>query len=224
MARLVGNWGGGGIWQVTSGHFVSNCYFCETSQAGNGILIDPGLDGSTIDRELNDQGLRPDKVFCTHGHFDHAGSASHFQNKYGCRVYLHSEDERIVRASNFLLMALKIPCRITPAEFTYVGNADTVDVAGTRLTFLGTPGHTPGSCVIEFGNAWFTGDTLYTRGIGLSKLPGENREALRRSLDALWPGLTTERLVLPGHGDYSDGASVRSGNRELREFMGLDFK
>ena len=55
---------------------------------------------------------------------------------------------------------------------------------------LGAPGHTPGSCLIALGSALFTGDTIYTRGVGLSHLPGEQPETLRQSILAAWPLLT----------------------------------
>jgi glyoxylase-like metal-dependent hydrolase (beta-lactamase superfamily II) len=73
-------------------------------------------------------------------------------------------------------MAFKLASRIEqPTEITAVVSGQSVDVAGHALTFHGAPGHTPGSCIIEFGSALFTGDTIYARGVGLSHLPGESR-------------------------------------------------
>lgn len=221
MASVVGNWGGGDVWRVTSGVFPSNAYFCQAGAAGGGVLIDAGLDGATIDAELSAHGLRPHQVFCTHGHFDHAGSASHFQQKYGCEVFLHRADARTLKASNFMLMALKLDLRVKLPEITYVDDQFSVAVGGAALRYLSTPGHTPGSCVLELGSAWFTGDTLYARGVGLSRLPGEDPEQLKASLRGLWPGLTAERFLYPGHGNVADGASVRAENRALLTFLGL---
>jgi glyoxylase-like metal-dependent hydrolase (beta-lactamase superfamily II) len=133
---------------------------------------------------------------------------------------MHQADERTMKASNFLLMALKIPQKITLPAVTFVEDGFTVDVEDQVLNYLAAPGHTPGSCVIEFGSAWFTGDTLYSRGVGLSKLPGEDAEMLKRSVRNLWEGLTVERIVYPGHGDVADGASVRRENRALLKFLG----
>ena len=53
MANVVGNWGGGAVWQITSGAFPSNAYFCEANVPGGGVLIDAGLDGAAIDEQLN---------------------------------------------------------------------------------------------------------------------------------------------------------------------------
>lgn len=221
MAEVVGDWGGGAVWRVTSGVFPSNAYFCQLGADGGGVLVDPGLDGAAIDAELGAQGLRPAQVCCTHGHFDHAGSAAHFQRKYGCPVYLHRADARILKASNFMLMVLKIAQKITLPELTLVEDGFCLDLGGHALRYRSAPGHTPGSCVLELGSAWFTGDTLYSRGVGLSGLPGEDHEQLKASLRGLWPELSFDRIIYPGHGNAADGASVRSENRALLTFLGL---
>ena len=222
MASVVGNWGGGPVWRITSGVYPSNAYFCEVDVPGGGILIDAGLDGPAIDAQMNEHGLRPHQVFCTHGHFDHVGSAAYFQMKYGCQVFMHKGDARTMKASNFLLMALKISQKIELPNVNYIDDQFTIDDNGQALNYLAAPGHTPGSCVIEFGDAWFTGDTLYSRGVGLSQLPGEDAELLKNSIRALWPRLNSQRTIYPGHGNSADGASVRSQNHALLTFLGIE--
>lgn len=221
MPAPVGHWGGGDVWRVTSGEFPSNAYLCGTGD-GRCILIDGGLDPQAIDLAVQELALTPTAVFCTHGHFDHAGSAAFFQKKYGCAVYLHGADRKLLKASNFLLMAFKLASRIEqPADITLVESGQRIDVAGHALTFHGAPGHTPGSCLIELGSALFTGDTIYTRGVGLSHLPGEQPETLKQSIRDAWPLLTEDRIVYPGHGGCATGAQVRTTNTALLEFLGV---
>jgi glyoxylase-like metal-dependent hydrolase (beta-lactamase superfamily II) len=219
VAKVVGNWGAGAVWRITSGEFPSNAYFCEANVPGGGILIDAGLDGAAIDKQLSAQGLRPHQVFCTHGHFDHIGSAVYFQNKYGCQVFLHEGDAKTIKAGNFLLMVLKIDQKITLPKATFVDDHSAFDIDGHALMFRPAPGHTPGSCVIELGSALFTGDTLYSRGVGLSNLPGEDTERLKQSIRRLWPSLTAAVTIYPGHGNATDGESVRTQNLALQKFL-----
>lgn len=221
MATIVGNWGGGAVWRITSGVFPSNAYFCQADVPGGGILIDAGLDGATIDAQMTELGLYPHLVFCTHGHFDHAGSAAYFQKKYGCQVFMHKSDARILKSSNFMLMAFNIPQKIELPQVTYIEDQFSFSINEHSLCYLSTPGHTPGSCVIQLGSAWFTGDTIYSRGVGLSQLPGENVELLKMSIRSLWGGLTSDRIIYPGHGNVTDGASVRYKNCELLKFLDL---
>ncbi|MBC9030950.1 MBL fold metallo-hydrolase [Sphingomonas sp. JC676] len=207
-----------GVWSVTAGDFPANSYIGRADVPGGAILIDAGLDPLPIDAALQLLDLRPAHVFCTHGHFDHLGSANYFQDRYGARVHLHAADLRTARTNNFLLMAMKMAARIVLPELTLVDDGAEFAFGGTHLRYRSTPGHTPGSCVIEWGSNLFTGDTLYVRGVGLSKLPGERADQLRASIQALWSDLDN-LIIHPGHGPSAPGAVVKCDNAPLRAFL-----
>ena len=215
-AELVGE----GVWRVTGGAFPSNAYICASSVPGEAFVVDPGLDPEKIDKAAQGLGLAVRQVFCTHGHFDHIGGASHFQQAYGAEVFLHGADLKTTKTGNFLLMVLKIDQRIVLPEITFVDPALPGPMAGdNRLTFHPVPGHTPGSCFIQHGEQMFTGDSLYAQGVGLSDLPGENHGLLRKSLLALWDDIPGGRLIHPGHGPSATFEDIRTGNRRLLEFL-----
>jgi glyoxylase-like metal-dependent hydrolase (beta-lactamase superfamily II) len=208
------------IWRVDNRVFPSNTYICATGKGNDCFLVDPGLDPAAIDAALGTLSLEPRQVFCTHGHFDHAGSASFFQDKYGAPCHLHGADLKTLRGSKFLLMVFKIPFamelpRTVPAEELVM------PLGGQDLRFLFAPGHTPGSCVILYGNSCFTGDTLYRNGVGLSKLPGENAGQLKTTLLDLWQQLPGEALILPGHGECGSFNMIQRENAPLLDFLGL---
>jgi glyoxylase-like metal-dependent hydrolase (beta-lactamase superfamily II) len=209
-----------GIWVVSAGDFVSNSYICAADVPGGAILVDVGLDGEAIDDALTGLGLRPAQIFCTHGHFDHLGRAAMFQDKYGASVHLHRADEKTARFNNFLLMAMKMPARIVLPALELVEDGHRAELGGQSLVYRHSPGHTPGSCVIELGDNLFTGDTLYARGVGLSSLPGEKPGQLRKSISALWEELG-RFTIHPGHGPSAAGASVKHDNAPLLAFLGL---
>ena len=209
-----------GMWRITAGTFASNCYAVATTTPGCCVLVDPGLGGEEIKTILQQLALRPLAVLCTHGHFDHGGSASLFQHEHGCPVYLHAEDVKTLKASNFLLMAFKIDQRIEQPELSLIGTGQQiVEFDGCRFEFYAAPGHTPGSCVIGFRKHLFTGDTLYARGVGLSKLPGEKPEQLRASLLEIFERFGPDVEVHPGHGESAPLAWVRDNNLPLRRFL-----
>ncbi len=208
-----------GVWRVTGGAFPSNAYICAAAVPGEAFVVDPGLDPERIDRAAQDLGLTPRQVFCTHGHFDHLGGASHFQRAYGAEVFLHPADVKVMKSSNFLLMVLKLDQRIVLPEVTPVDPAQP-RVGGQALRYLPVPGHTPGSCFIRFGGSLFTGDSLYAQGVGLSDLPGENHALLRQSLLALWDQIPGDSLIHPGHGPSASFEAIRTKNRALLGFLG----
>lgn len=208
-----------GVWQVLNQIHPSNTYICATGE-GACFLVDPGTDAEAIDRALAGLGLEPRHIFCTHGHFDHAGSAAFFQEKYGAPCRLHGADLKTLRASNFLMMAFRIPFsmampRVEEAEGLALRLGD------EDLRVIPAPGHTPGSCLFQYGPRLFTGDTLYARGVGLSKLPGGDAGRLKATLLALWDQLPGEAMVFPGHGECDTFARIRTENRPLLAFLGL---
>ena len=210
-----------GVWSVTAGEYPSNSYICAVDAPGGAVLVDAGLDADAIEAGLSELGLTPAAVFCTHGHFDHIGSAAHFQDRYGARVVLHRDDVATTRKNNFLLLAMKLAARVRAPSFDLVDDGASFDLGGRTLRFRHTPGHTPGSCAISLGEHLFTGDTLYARGIGLSQLPGERPDRLADSVRALWPTLDRYH-VHPGHGESATGAAIKAGNVRLRRFIGLE--
>lgn len=212
---------GDGVWVVTSGSFPSNCYICEADVPGGAILIDANLDAAAIEGALKALCLRPHAVFCTHGHFDHVGSALFVQRKYRAPVFLHRAEAKTARINNFLLTALKRPERIELPEFTYIDDGHTVELGAERLSYIHVPGHTPGSCAIALRQNLFTGDTIYSHGVGLSKLPGERHDLLRKSILRLWDRLD-DWLVHPGHGESSPGSAIKTANRALKAFLEIE--
>jgi hydroxyacylglutathione hydrolase len=210
---------GEGVWRVTGGAFSSNAYICADGAPGEAFIIDPGLDPQRIDCAARDLGLRPSRVFCTHGHFDHIGGANWFQQAYGAQVFLPQADLKTMKTGNFLLMVLKIDQRITLPSVTLIDPAAPPPMA---VVYMPVPGHTPGSCFIRHGDHLFTGDSLYARGVGLSDLPGENHGLLRQSLLALWDSIPGDWNVHPGHGPSATFDAIRTGNRALIEFLAAE--
>src|SRR5512140_1452560 len=213
-ARLDGD----GPLRVRNSVFQSNSYLCATSEPGGCILVDPGLDIAAIDAALARAGLRPRAVFCTHGHFDHVGSSGDYQRRFDIPVYLHRDDARTAKGSNFLMMAFKVNARIVLPSFELVDDGFAVRVGDDEIRYRHTPGHTPGSSVVLFRGNAFTGDTLYRDGVGLVSLPGEDEAQLRRSILALWDQLPDDAVVNPGHGSAGPFGDIKQQNTALRRF------
>jgi len=77
------------------------------------------------------------------------------------------------------------------------------DVAGTTLTALHTPGHSPGSTCLhapELGTV-FTGDTLFCGGPGATGRSFSDKPTILDSIRARLLTLPGDTVVRTGHGD-----------------------
>jgi hydroxyacylglutathione hydrolase len=209
------------IERVVDEQLRANTYVVETEAAGEVVVIDPGLDWDGVREAVGDR--RVAAIALTHGHFDHVGSAHELQQASGAPVYLHRGDAKVLRSANFLLMACKLEQRITVPKIDHlVEDGAAVELAGGPLRFIHTPGHTPGSCLIECRGTLFTGDTIYRDKVGMAEFPGEDEDVLRASILAVWDRLDDDLWTCPGHGGMGRLGDIKRGNRALREFLALE--
>ena len=139
-------------------------------------------------------------VVNTHGHFDHVGGNGYFID---ADVAIHEADAEIVEKGDVeKSYADFFDGKLNPRPVNKrLKEGDTISAGGMELEVIHTPGHTPGSiCLYEKkSGTLFTGDTVFSDGIGRTDMPGGNDEHLQASLDKISP-FSVKRL-LPGHGD-----------------------
>lgn len=175
------------------------------SDAGHGVIIDPAAEPEQYTKLLQEHSASLTAILCTHGHYDHVGSAQELCRSTGAKLYCEAAD-----LHNDQLYPL------SQADSGYEeGAAVTVD----ELAFMvwHTPGHTPGSVVLQCGGYLFTGDTLFQGSMGRTDLPGGSESEMMDSLRklAVLP-LPRETQILPGHGDFSTLGQELDTNYYLR--------
>ena len=95
------------------------------------------------------------------------------------------------------------------------GEGDTVSpIDGVELTVLHTPGHTPGSVCLIWGDQMFSGDTLFEGSCGRVDLPGGDPRVMLQSLRRL-ASLQADYHVHPGHG----GSTTLSGEKQYNPYL-----
>jgi glyoxylase-like metal-dependent hydrolase (beta-lactamase superfamily II) len=218
--NAVAIWPRDDVRTVVNRDFHSNTYLLKTGTGKECVVVDPGLDREAIAQDLNACGWLPVAVLCTHGHFDHIGSAAWLQSDFRVPVYLLASDLKLAKMSNFMLSAFKLKQRIELPEFQLIHDGGgSVECGDRTFVFNALPGHTPGSVGISTGDLFFSGDSLYARRTALSRLPGEDHAVLRTSLKNLFTWLDGGVRVLPGHGESATLDEIHSQNQELRAFM-----
>lgn len=147
-------------------------------------------------------GRRIKAIICTHAHDDHvrvAPALRHAANDgQGAPILLHPDDKP--------LWELTHPGELWDAD---LADGQVIEVGGTTLKVLHTPGHAPGAVCLyaeDLGCA-FTGDTLFHGGPGATGRSYSDADLIVESIRAQLFELPQETVVHTGHGqDTTIGA------------------
>jgi len=167
------------------------------------VVIDAAHDAQAIAAAV---GGRPVKaIVCTHAHNDHVNAAVELAQELDAPVWLHPADRF------FWDVVHDTP---PGGELT---NGQTITVAGSTLTVLHTPGHSPGGVCLVGDGLVFSGDTLFCGGPGAT---GRSHSSFPTILDSIRERLLSlppDTIVNTGHGDTTTiGAEASSYDEWVR--------
>ena len=178
---------------------------------GKAAVIDP-VDYQAIIAALKERNLTPTYIILTHGHFDHiAGIDALLQVYPGLKVFIKSGDaDKLADPGKNLSTLFGTKVSMT-AKTGPLDQGTSLNLGGTSLEVILTPGHTLGSICLKAGNLLFTGDTLFQGSVGRVDFPDGNEQKLIESLQKLVP-LSDNTRILPGHGEPSTIGEEKKSN------------
>ncbi|MDV9195119.1 MBL fold metallo-hydrolase [Streptomyces sp. Wh19] len=173
----------GGEWDVDNNVWIIG----DDTEA---IVIDAAHDAAAIEAALNGRTLRA--IVCTHAHNDHIDAAPALAGATGAPVLLHPDDLPLWKQTH--------PDRLPDGE---LADGQELEIAGTTLQVLHTPGHAPGAvCLYAPGlSTVFTGDTLFQGGPGATGRSFSHFPTIVASIRDRLLTLPPETNVRTGHGD-----------------------
>lgn len=202
------------IMQLCVGMVATNCYIVYDENSREAVVIDPGDNAPSILHAVQEEKLTVKYVLLTHAHFDHILAAHEVLTQTGAKYVVPEADTWLLSRENM--------GQFRALARSYVQDTpDILATEGTQITFgsltatyMNTPGHTPGSSVIQIGDCLFTGDTLFRHECGRCDLEGGDFSQMLHSLKRLHD-LEGDYKVLPGH----EGISTLSEERVANPYM-----
>lgn len=198
------------------GSMQTNCYFIIDEVSKNCIVVDPADDIEIIMQKLSDKGLHCEKIFLTHGHFDHMLALEELRERTGAPLYIHEADnEMLLDAEKSLMSFYAGNTKSCKAADVLLKDGDVIDFHGNQLKVMHTPGHTKGSCCYIIGEHLISGDTLFRGSIGRYDFYGGDYETILSSLEKL-KELNIDYRIYPGHGPSSHLSYEKEYNLYMR--------
>jgi glyoxylase-like metal-dependent hydrolase (beta-lactamase superfamily II) len=173
----------GGSWEVDNNVWL-------VGDDAEVVVVDAAHDAGAVAAAVG--GRRLVAVVCTHAHNDHIDAAPALADRTGAPVLLHPDDLPLWKQTH--------PDRDPDGP---LAAGQRIEVAGTTLTVLPTPGHSPGAVCLYAPelNALFSGDTLFHGGPGAT---GRSYSHFPTIIDSIRDRLLTlpdGTVVHPGHGE-----------------------
>jgi glyoxylase-like metal-dependent hydrolase (beta-lactamase superfamily II) len=157
--------------------------------------------------------MRLTGALVTHTHQDHVGGhlfghdipgVEELLAKHPMKVYVHQDEREFLKGFG--------------SDVVPVQGGDTLQVGQVPLTFIHTPGHTPGSQCFLVDGCLISGDTLFIRSCGRTDLPGSDPQEMYTSLTQRLGALPEETVVLPGH-NYGGSRTTIGAEKRLNPMM-----
>src|SRR5688572_5102925 len=206
--------------QLEIGPMQNYVYLVGDPETREAAVVDAAWEIDAIIEAAAADGYTITKALVTHLHPDHLGGrfmgmsvtgATELVDRLKIKAYINKQEAGYVgRVSD-----------LAPSDVVAVDAGDTIEIGKVPLTFVHTPGHTPGSqCFLVDGNL-ISGDTLFIGSCGRTDLPGSDPAQLYESLNTLQK-LPDDTVLHPGH-NYADRPTSTIGHEKRRNlFMRFD--
>lgn len=186
------------IKQIQAGPMENFIYLIGDRSERKCVMVDPAWEVGRVLNLAAEDGMEVIGGLATHYHYDHINGAEDLLKKIKGKIYIHKFEGPYLKGMK--------------ADLELVDSGMSIRVGSIQITFMHTPGHTPGSQCFLVDNRLVSGDTLFIGACGRCDLPGGDAEELFRSLEKLC-ALPDSTVLLPGH-NYADEPSTTLGEEK----------
>ena len=201
--------------QFEVGPMENFIYLIGDKQKRECVMVDPAWDVDFVLKQAQADDMKVVGGLITHTHYDHCNGVEDLLNKTQSKIYVHKKEAEFLKGKKDDIVKTESGLKIL--------------VGDLEITFLHTPGHTPGSQCFLIQDNVVSGDTLFINACGRCDLPGGNASEMYASLKRL-SELDPKTILLPGH-NYADHPTSTLGEEQkqnpyyqchsLSEFLNL---
>lgn len=183
------------------------------------FVVDPAWDIDGLLKIVNEDDMKLTGALVTHYHPDHVGGSifgmdieglPELMEKNAVPIYVNKHEAE----------GLKKVTGVSTSDMRLMDSEDTTRIGEIEITFLHTPGHTPGSQCFRVKNSLVAGDTLFLQGCGRVDLPGGDSAEMYRTLTQRLSKIEDKIILYPGHNyggrPFAPMGEVRRDNHYLR--------
>ena len=201
------------IEQILVGPMANFVYLIGSNETREVVLVDPAWQVDGLIDYIAEKDYTLKAALITHYHPDHCGGKMGGQMIEGVaklletaavKIYIHKQEAA----------GLKKITGISDSDIVKVESDDKLSLGRVDISFLHTPGHTPGSQCFKVRNNLVSGDTLFISGCGRVDLPGSNSDDMFHSLQKL-SALPDDTILLPGHNYAAKSAAMMSEIKQI---------
>lgn len=199
--------------QMELGPMQNFVYLVGDPVARQCVAVDPAWELDTVVETARSDDMEIVGALITHTHQDHVGGnlfgmeipgVANLLEKVKAKVYVHKAEREFLKGFG--------------SDLVKVDANDTLQVGRLTITFVHTPGHTPGSQCFLVEDRLISGDTLFIGSCGRTDLPGSDPAEMYYSLTQRLSKLPDETLLLPGH-NYGGPSSTLGQEKRTNPFM-----
>ncbi|MBI1747072.1 MAG: MBL fold metallo-hydrolase [Acidobacteria bacterium] len=191
-------------------------YLIGDLQTRECVMVDPAWDvSSLLDLAALDQ-MKPIGALVTHYHPDHVGGSLFGYNIAGVANLMERVPVK-VHVNKEEADGLKVITGLSENDLVRHESGDSLEIGSLKITFIHTPGHTPGSQCFLVDQRLVSGDTLFINGCGRVDLPGSDPVQMYESLTGKLAKLPDDVALYPGH-NYADRPASTIGQEKQSNY------
>jgi len=217
-----------------------NCYLLYDEKSREAALFDVGGPIDELMSQVNEKRLELKYIFITHCHCDHVLGLPAIRERFPeakvCFSRAEYEDmgsygrwveklppQEVAQMKKALepggdpelaaLLTLDYDRIGEPDIFAADGQVFKLD--GLEIRAILSPGHSRGSLCYSTQGILISGDVLFAGQVGRTDLVDGGKEAIVKSVRALYASLPDSTKVYPGHGPATDIGTEKKGNEEV---------